>query len=498
VSMVALGRRYGVEAAIFVIALAARLLVPVFGGGYRGFVGSDQAVYYAGSMAVSHGLVPYSGFSFVHPPVSLVALQPAAWVGRLTTDHAGFVAGNVLFAVLGAISAVLVARVARAAGAGVGAQLAGGLFYAVWMGSVGAEFSSRLEPLGNVVFVVGLLLLTRVRALEEKAPARLTLLAGAVLGLSVSVKIWWAAPVLFVFLWEYGRSRDARRLGRLVLGAAVASVVVNGPLFLASRGRMWDYVIEAQLGRPRRHPELTYRLGTMTGVKDSLTNDVLAGVAVAVVGVVLVACVVVALASPGFREMACLFVFLACLLLWSPSFFPHYVDFLAVPAALTVAGAAHCLRRTAAGPTTRLRARSPVPVYAFVGLVAGLALTRLAQGPPLVEPIPGQEELKAAAADLSCIKADLPMNLVVVNALSRSFAEGCGNRVDVRGAALALEETGPKNALAKKALVAYLLRGDAIILNAHARATIGQDQRLGPQTVLATNGEYTLFVVGTD
>ena len=78
----------------------------------------------------------------------------------------------------------------------------------------------------------------------------------------------------------------------------------------------------------------------MTGVKDSLTNDVLAGVAVAVVGVVLVACVVVALASPGFREMACLFVFLAGLLLWSPSFFPHYVDFLAVPAALTVAGAA--------------------------------------------------------------------------------------------------------------------------------------------------------------
>ena len=213
--MVALVRRYGVEATIFVVALAARLLVPVFGGGYRGFVGSDQAVYYAGSMAVSFGNVPYSGFSFVHPPVSLVALQPAAWVGRLTTDHVGFIVGNVLFALLGAVTAVLVARVARATGGGVGAQLAGGLFYAVWMGSVGAEFSSRLEPLGNVVFVTGLLLLTRVRALEEQASARLTLLAGAVLGLSVSVKIWWAAPVLFVLLWDYGRSRDPRRLGRL-------------------------------------------------------------------------------------------------------------------------------------------------------------------------------------------------------------------------------------------------------------------------------------------
>jgi hypothetical protein len=46
-----------------------------------------------------------------------------------------------------------------------------------------------------------------------------------------------------------------------------------------------------------------------------------------------------------------------------------------------------------------------IPVYAFVGLVACLALSRLAQGPPLVEPIPGQAELEAAAADLSCIKA---------------------------------------------------------------------------------------------
>ena len=43
--------------------------------------------------------------------------------------------------------------------------------------------------------------------------------------------------------------------------------------------------------------------------------------------------------------------------------------------------------------------------------------------------------------------------------------------------------------------MAYLLRGDAVILNAHALATIGQDPRLAPQTVLATNGEYTLFRV---
>ena len=494
--MFALGRRHGVDATIFVVAFALRLLVPVFGGGYGGFVGSDQAVFYAGAMGVSFGQIPYSAdFSFVHPPGSLIALQPAAWAGRLTTDHAGFIVGNVLFALLGAVSAVLVARIVRTATAGTGAQLAGGLFYALWMGSVAAEFSSRLEPLGNLLFAAGLLLLMRVRALDEEASARLTCLAGAVLALSVSVKIWWAAPVLFVLLWEWGRSRNARRFGQLALGAVLASVVVNGPVFLASGGRMWDSVVEAQLGRPRHHPDLWYRLGTMTGARDSLPTDGLAWAAMSVVGVALVACVVVALATPGFRDMACLFVFQAGLLLWSPSFFPHYVDYLAVPAALTVAGAAHGLRRPRPEARRTPLWRSAVPAYAFVALVACLSLTRLAQGTPLVEPIPGQPELLAAAAGQRCIKADLPMNLVVVNALSRSFADGCGNRVDVRGGALALEETGPGNALAKQALVAYLRRGDAVILNAHALETIGKDPQLGPQTVLATNGEYTLFVI---
>ena len=91
------------------------------------------------------------------------------------------------------------------------------------------------------------------------------------------------------------------------------------------------------------------------------------------------------------------------------------------------------------------------------------------------------------------------MNLVVVDALSRSFAEGCGNRVDVRGGALAMEETGPKNALVKRALVAYLRSGDAVVLNAHALATIGQDRpahRRRPYW--PPTASTPLFVIGTD
>ena len=59
-----------------------------------------------------------------------------------------------------------------------------------------------------------------------------------------------------------------------------------------------------------------------------------------------------------------------------------------------------------------------------------------------------------------------------------------------------MEETGPKNALGQAGAGGLPARsGDAVVLNAHALATIGQDPRLGPQTVLATNGEYTLFVI---
>jgi hypothetical protein len=87
------------------------------------------------------------------------------------------------------------------------------------------------------------------------------------------------------------------------------------------------------------------------------------------------------------------------------------------------------------------------------------------------------------------------MNLVVVDALSRSFADGCGNRVDVRGGALAMERTGPKNGVGQAGaggLPQQRRRRRA------ERARPRHDRsgpRLGPQTVLATNGEYTLFVI---
>ena len=489
-------RRSRIEILVFGVALVARLAVPASGGGFDGFVGSDQAVYYASAMAVSFGRLPYQDFAMVHPPLVALVLQPAAWFGRLTTDHAGFIAANVMFAILGAVTAALVVRVSKVWGLGPAAGAAGGLFYAVWLSSVEAEFSARIEALGNVLLVGALLAWGHARGAGRSVRgSRMALLAGVLLGLTLTTKIWWAVPVLVILLWEWLTARQDGRLRAMVFGAVVTAVLVDGTLLLLSRGRMWDYVVAAQVGRPRRHPGLEYRLSMMAGMGAVFPDLTAARIAGVLFGVVMLVCLVAAWRQASSRFFAVLLVVQAVVLLASPSFFPFYADYLAVAAALTVAGAAAHLR---AGPlqgsTARLR-RGLVP-----GLVVALALVTAVRlggaGQPLVTPIPGQDALVAAAADQECVTADLPMNLVVVQALSRSFEPGCQNLVDVRGEALTLERTGPKNADYKTWLVGYLRDGDAVIVNEHALRTLGLAEDLTSGELLATNGEYTLFRPG--
>ncbi|MEA2484291.1 MAG: hypothetical protein QOC55_2238, partial [Thermoleophilaceae bacterium] len=90
----------------------------------------------------------------------------------------------------------------------------------------------------------------------------------------------------------------------------------------------------------------------------------------------------------------------------------------------------------------------------------------------------------------------LPVNLVIVNALSRSFAAGCTDRVDLRGDVLADEGEHTSGLEPKQAMAAELRRGDAILLNAASMSAVATEPGLQPQTVLATNGELTLIRVG--
>src|SRR3954466_1430046 len=133
-------QRPGIDILVIgLLAFALRFGVVVFSrGGPDGIYGYDSGVYYSAADALTHGRVPYRDFILLHPPGVMVALVPFAVLGRLTTDHAGFVAANTIFNALAAVNAVLVVLIARRWGLGRGAALLGGLFYACWWGAVDA------------------------------------------------------------------------------------------------------------------------------------------------------------------------------------------------------------------------------------------------------------------------------------------------------------------------------------------------------------------------
>src|SRR3954465_15386246 len=145
---------------IGLLAFALRFGIALFSrGGLGGMYGYDAGVYYGASDALIHGRVPYRALTARPPPLLMLVLTPFAALGRITTDHAGYITANIAFNVLAAANAVLVWRIAGPGGFTRRAALIGGLFYAVGWGAVPGEYGLRLEPLGTFLFLLAILFL---------------------------------------------------------------------------------------------------------------------------------------------------------------------------------------------------------------------------------------------------------------------------------------------------------------------------------------------------
>ena len=228
---------------VVAVALAARLVPMLRGGGLFGLGNSDDGVYYASAIALVHGQLPYRDFLLLHPPGIVVALAPFAALGRLIGEHEGFALARLGWVLLGAVNAVLVSRILRPIGL-VGAAL-GGLCYAVLYPAVYVEWTTQLQGLGNTLLLVSLLLLSKGRTARLGTTATL-ILAGSLLGAAATVKIWGVVAVLLVVGWQFF-ALGARRAALVLGGAALGATAVCLPFFLAAPGRMWRYVVTAQL-----------------------------------------------------------------------------------------------------------------------------------------------------------------------------------------------------------------------------------------------------------
>ena len=346
------------------VAVAAFLfrLVPVLrGGGLFGLGNYDDGVYYASATGLIHGLLPYRDFVLLHPPAITLLLAPFTVVAQLTSDSYGFATARVAWMLLGALNAVLIWKILRPIGPVAAAF--GGFSYAVFYPAIYSDKSTLLEsPATTALLIVVLLLQPLTHA--DSLPHSKALIAGAVLGVAMTIKIWGVVTLLIVLGWLLLIRRYGVAL-RVLIASAAATTVICLPFFVAAPTAMWNQVIRDQLFRGVSAVTSLERLDQMVGLS-IISRSYPPAIIVAAV-VALLGCAALAWSYREARLPVLLMLGQGLYLLVVPIWFFHFVSFTAAPIALT-AGAA--LGRLMA----LLRAR---PAKIAVGVLAAGATARL-------------------------------------------------------------------------------------------------------------------------
>ncbi len=494
--------RWGVLAVgVFAVAVALRLgFVLGSTGGATGNFGYDPSVYYSAADALIHGRLPYRDFVLLHPPGLMIALTPFAWLGRLTTDDTGFVAANTALSIIGSFNAALVVLVARRIGLTRFAAVLGAGFYAVWDGTVTSEISARLEPLGTLAFLCGLLLLLP----PERAGRRRMICAGVAFGAATCVKIWWVVPVLVVGVWLLASPATRRRVPQFAAGVVLAVVAVDGPFLVLAPTAMFHMVVTDQLGRPRlSHSGLIYRLASFSSLR-SLSPHASSGVLTVVVAAMLAVAGILVFAAwriaPA-RIVVAVFGAQIVVLLAAPTYFSYYSGYPAATLSLLLAAAAHSIRR--AGRIRWWTAAGAAASSAVVIVAAAVTACALFRRPDnLITPFPGPT-LASRVAHLRCVIADSPMALIELDALSRDLANGCPDWVDVSGRTYGVDAPPHDESILRSHnekwqadLRSYLLSGNAtIIIRPDTGFSVATRRMIDRLPVLTRDDGVTIFRV---
>ena len=467
-----------------IVGFGVRLMVLRATDGLLGSSAYDDGVYYAAAASFAHGLWPYADFLFLQPPAIVVAIAPLAALGSVVGDPTAVVIARMVWIGIGAANCALVAVLAgrRSLPAGLIAGAVAATFFPLAYG----ERSTLLEPLATLLLLVAVLV-------RERGGARAALVAGVIAGVSVDVKVLYAAPVLVLALFP------AHRL-RFLLGAVAGGAIVVAPFLIRAPGPLIQEVFLDQIGRPRlvgdtfveRFIVLTGARWT-AGARQVQLPDALAP-AIAVAAVVLLAAVAACWSPLGRRSVALLVVCVAVLLL-SPSFFVHYVTFTAPWMALAVGvGAGAVLARirwrlVAVGGTVLLTAVVVAPTSA-----------KDLQGPAM-RPSRAPITLAAARVD-GCIRSDDPGLLAAIGALSPDLARHCRVWPDVTGWTFdrpgfpVVSTDRPASARWQRFVTAYLLGGDAVIVDrAGTGLSAASKQRIAALPLLARSGDLELHAI---
>lgn len=418
-------RRYliGLAALAFLLRQIPLVTSGVWAGGFD----VDEGVYLTASHQLLHGSWPYGDFLFVHPPGILPLLFPFALLMDVMPDAVALGLARVAMSAVAATCAVLVALLLRPHG--TVAMVAGSLLYAAWSATVWSEWAVLLEPPLALALLVALLCLRR-------GTPRWTLVAGAVLGLALTVKLWAAVPLVVLAVMVLARAGLRRALQFAGAAAAVVVAVVVPFVVAAGPGAMWDAVVEFQAGRTADGSSPGGRIAYFAGsliAPERLPDAVwllLGLIALAAIAWGLLAAARARGASLRDWDPAWWFllaVVQVAFILAAPSFYPHYT-LTAAPALCLVIGV--CCQRLAGvlRPHGRLRLAA---AGAGAVLLAALAVAATQQVADHVEPASDW----AVVDDLglggdACAWAPAPVVLIEADLAAEQTRRGCGLIVD--------------------------------------------------------------------
>jgi len=473
-----------------VVALAAvlvRLLPLLFGDGLLSWGRYDDGVYYAASASLLDGRMPYRDFVLLHPPLIALVLLPFTLLGRLTTDPIGLVTARLTWMALGALAAVLAARFAGRWGALP--ALAAGLWVACSAETSYASQSTFIEPVADLALLGGLILLS----CERERP-RHELVGGLLLGLALTGKIWYVAPVgvLLLVMLLGRRYRSTLRAGG---AAAVTAGAILLPFFALAPRQMWHMVVYDQLSR---HADgkagFLGRLGVAVGGRYLHLSPHLADVVAVLATIVVAAGIAACLRHRPSRPMAAVALTTLVVLVASPSIFRHYGSFSSAPVGISLGVGWVLVARRLRAARPALSTRSTVVLRSLA--IAGLVVVLAGGGVLITHPdhrLFPRQQVEAVLPHAGCITSDNPVTLEITDRLSSDLRAGCPLPVDVTGESYGVSEPRRNDLAYLVWLQQYLRSGSTIILARHAGDGLEQQAIRGLGTPLFHHGTVTVI-----
>ena len=462
-------------AAVALTAVLTRLLPVLAGGGLYGQGNYDDGVYYTAAAGFVHGLMPYRDFLLLHPPGIMLALAPFAELAHWLGEPNAFAVARVSFMLLGAANAVLVGVVLRRLSAA--AAIGGAMLYAVFYPSVYVEHTTMLEPLATTCLLSATALIAHAYANDHRrarvwAPLAV---AGTLLGLSASIKIWGVAPALAVAGWVLV-VLGWRRAAQLLAGFAAGVTAVCLPFFIAAPGQMWHLVVLSQLGRPASY-QIWARTATIVGLTPFGTTP---RWAIALAVVVVAACCLAAVATPVGRLSLVLLASTLAVLYAAPSWFQHYAGFSAGPLALVVGCGIDQVARRVRRPAT-----AAVSAFVVAALLCGSAIAVVTK--QFGQPFPTAALREPVAAAQGCVTTDDPISLIELDTLRRNLDRDCSLVADLGGYNYAIQvgttafRTRAKNPQWQSLALKYLRSGEVSVVGIRFKSGYGYSKTTAAQ-----------------